>query len=99
MESIETWGIVEVMGHKVVAGYLSEETIAGCSMLRIDVPDTSRISKFTKFLSPSAIYGITPTDEGTAKAAAEKFQARPVDAWTLPDPHLSLPFPIYRISL
>lgn len=35
------WAIVELLGHKKMAGFLSEQPIAGGVMLRVDVPETS----------------------------------------------------------
>lgn len=77
----KTWAIVEVMGHNEYAGFVSTELIAGMPMLRVDVPETSRLSAFTKFLSPGAIYGITPCSEETAKARAESKPATPFQCW------------------
>jgi len=83
-EAFESHAIVELMGHARIAGKVSEQVIAGASMLRVDVPETSEQSAFTKFYAPGAIYAITPVDETIAKAAAERFQERPVQAWVLP---------------
>jgi hypothetical protein len=77
----KTWAIVELMGHTVLAGYVSEETIAGNAMLRIDVPQVKHQDAFTKFVSPGALYGISPCSEETAKARAESLRATPFSAW------------------
>lgn len=37
-ESFEGFAIVELMGRHVVAGYVTEQVIAGVAMLRVDVP-------------------------------------------------------------
>ncbi len=37
-EPLEFWAILELMGHRRLGGYLSEQTVAGASFLRIDVP-------------------------------------------------------------
>lgn len=80
-----TWAIVELFGHKVIAGQVSSVAVAGTEMLRVDVPGTDESEPFTKFYGGSAIYGITPTDEITATLAVAKFESRPIDKWTLPD--------------
>jgi hypothetical protein len=79
--ALDTWGIVELMGHQKTAGKLSEQSLAGANMLRVDVPAlaATRYSPatepFTKYYSSSAIYAITPTSEAVARAAAA--QVRP----------------------
>lgn len=37
----EGWAILELMGHRRLAGYVSECEVAGTKLLRIDVPDSS----------------------------------------------------------
>lgn len=38
-EAYEGWAILELMGHRKLAGYLSEQTIGGSAFVRIDVPN------------------------------------------------------------
>ena len=71
----EGWAIVELMGHNIIAGYVSEQSIAGAAMLRVDVPQNGNQETFTKFLSGGALYGITPTTEEIATRAAERLRA------------------------
>jgi hypothetical protein len=62
-EKFETWGILELMGHRRLVGKLSEETIAGAAYLRIDIlnPDgQSTEFKATQYYTSGAIYCITP---------------------------------------
>lgn len=81
---LDTWAIVEVMGHQRYAGRLTEHQIAGAGMLRIDVPPVAENRPgFTKFFGPSSIFSITPTDEDTAVKAAAAFRAEPVEQWRL----------------
>jgi hypothetical protein len=87
----ETWAIVEIFGHQVMriknirAGKVSEQTIGGKGMLRIDVPQSKERSSFTKFYGMDGdkehrlVYCITPVEEHTAIAAAEQFSSRPYD--------------------
>jgi hypothetical protein len=72
--------IVELFGHQVIAGLVSEQQIGGTSFVRVDVPETKARPAFTKFFGSNAIYAITPVDEATAKQAAEVGQA-PVNEW------------------
>lgn len=92
-ESYEGFAIIELMGRHVIAGHVSTQIIGGAAMLRVDVPETDDQPGYTKFFSGSALYAITPTDEATAKLAAQKFRVRPVDEWTLPTPR-ALPAPM-----
>lgn len=84
--AFEAFAIVELMGHARIAGKVTEETVFGTAMMRVDVPKTGRRDGFTKFYSPNSIYCLTPTDEATAQAAAEKFDEAPVQPWILPMP-------------
>jgi hypothetical protein len=79
----EGWAILELMGHRRLAGYVQAQEIAGAGMLRIDVPgDDGPIA--TQFYAPAAVYCITPTTEAMARAVAKKNQPAPVQRWELP---------------
>lgn len=82
-EQFEGWVILELMGHRRLAGYLREQQIGGASFLRLDVPgDDGAVA--TQFYSPSAVYCITPTTEDTANAVAKLTRVAPVQRWELP---------------
>lgn len=87
----ESWGIVEIMGHKIYAGKLSEQEIAGTAMLRVDVPKIDDIPEYTKLFGAAAIYAITPTDETGARMAATKLRERPISPYVLPMLAASIP--------
>jgi hypothetical protein len=91
--SLKGWSIVELMGHNVIAGEVTEQTIAGAAFLRVDVPEIDGAAAFTKFYSAAAIYAITPTDEATARQAAARLAVRPVTPWVVPDGRKALPAP------
>ena len=38
-KTFEGWAIVELMGHRRLAGYVTETELAGAPMLRLDVPE------------------------------------------------------------
>jgi len=84
-----TWAIVEIMGHQVIAGQLSEVTVAGAAMLRVDVPalpatpHRAATQPFTRFYGAGAIYAITPVDEFTALQAVAHYTRAPIDAYTI----------------
>lgn len=78
----ESWGIVEILGHKQYAGLITEQTIAGTAFVRIDIPEVVRegysrgdrleVAAHTKFFGPQSIYAIHPCAEQIARAAAQK---------------------------
>lgn len=84
--AFEAWAIVELMGHARIAGKVSEVTVFGTAMMRVDVPKTNRREPFTKYYSAGSLYCLTPTDEQTAVLAAERFDEPPVQPWILPLP-------------
>ena len=77
IRTFEGWCIVELFGHNVIAGYCSERVVAGVAMLQVDVPAVEDRPAFTKLYSGGAIYGVTPTTEDLARAAAGRRPARP----------------------
>jgi hypothetical protein len=80
-DKFEQWGIVDLFGHVRVAGMITEQTIGGCSFLRVDIPAMDGNPPFTKLYGNGAIYGITFTDQETATAAARSMSPRPIDVW------------------
>lgn len=83
----ECHAIVEVMGHNVYAGFVTERTLGGTAMIQVDVPEVDETHPaFTKLLSANAIYAITPTSEEHARQAAARIRQRPVTLYILPDP-------------
>lgn len=90
-QKFEAFAIVELFGHTVIAGKVSEQTIGGQGFVRVDVPAVGELEAYTKFYGAGAIYAITPTDEKTAKAAAQGLQAKPIATYKLNLPQLSAP--------
>jgi hypothetical protein len=94
--TFKEWCVLELMGHRKLAGLVSEQEIAGHGFLRLDIhaskrygPDGMEIGtdhKSTQFYSPSSVYAITPVTEDTARAFAEGNQPAPVTRWELPAP-------------
>lgn len=60
------WAIVEIMGHRVIAGRISEVSRFGASFCRVevDLPDGTIAAQE---YSGSAIFCITPSDEATVR--------------------------------
>lgn len=98
-QGFEQWAVIEIFGHQRIAGKVTEQTIGGCSFVRVDVPDlpetvvndygTDRkrppISGFTKLYGNGAIYAMTFVDEAIAKATAQQLRVMPIDSYTLKD--------------
>ncbi len=80
----ETWGVLEIMGHVKFAGRISEEAVAGGSMVRIDVPASERWPAFSKLFGLGSVYSITPTSEEIARSQAAIFAKRPLQTLELP---------------
>jgi hypothetical protein len=81
--AFEGWAILELMGHRRLAGYLSEQAIGGASFIRIDVPGDGDTKIATQFYSGAAVYCITPTTEAIARAVAKRSEPAPVQRWEL----------------
>jgi hypothetical protein len=81
-EKFECWGHVEIMGHNQIAGRLSEQSIGGRVMLRVDVPLEDGSFR-TEFLGGSAIFRVTPADEAAVRKLVTRMRPEPVFAYML----------------
>jgi hypothetical protein len=63
-QRFERWAVIELMGHRRMAGHVSEVTIAGAHFLRIEVPTDPPEEHLHP---PSAVYGIHPTTEAEVR--------------------------------
>jgi len=85
-----TWAIVELMGHQTIAGQITEVNVAGCPMLRIDVPalpattEYEAVGAYTRFIGAKALYSITPTNKTSALHAVTQLRARPIVPYAIP---------------
>lgn len=80
-EKFNGWVILELMGHRRITGFLSEQEIAGRAFLRIDIPGEPPA---TQFYGAEAVYCITPTTEKMARSAAALNDVAPIHRWELP---------------
>ncbi len=76
-EQQSNWAIVELFGHKTLAGRVTKDTSL-FPLLRIDVPATEAAPEFTAEYGPGAIYGITYVSEEVARITAQAIKANPV---------------------
>ena len=74
------WVIIELLGHRRLAGYLTEQQIAGTAFLRLDVPADPPV---TQYYAPGSVYAITPTTEEIARKVTETCRPRPAQRWEL----------------
>lgn len=93
-----TWAIMEIMGHRRLGGFVSEESVAGAGLLRIDIPATiepgdSSVT-MTQYYAPSALYCLTPVSEEIARAFAVNNRPVPVQRWELPAPQAEAAIPL-----
>jgi hypothetical protein len=67
-EGYQGWAVVELMGHRQTAGLVSEVTLGGTTLLRVDTPaPDSEAIVASQMYGGSAIYCLTPCDEATAR--------------------------------
>lgn len=79
-----SWAIIELFGHAVIAGLVSETLIGQDAMIRVDVPSVNGQPAYTKFYGTKAIYAITPTNQDSALHAAEHLAQAPINKWVIP---------------
>jgi hypothetical protein len=83
-EAFDSWAIVEVMGHNTFAGRVTEQVVAGCAFVRVDVPEIPASTHyagrpaFTKLIGTASIYSLTPCTEAVAVKAAQRIRATPL---------------------
>lgn len=85
-DQFDEWCILELMGHRKLAGKVTEATVAGGAFLRIDVfgEDKDAPALATQFYSPSSVYAMTPTTEAVCRRFAEACgAAAPVSRYDL----------------
>jgi len=80
--NFDQWCVVELFGHQVIAGKVSEQEIGGCSFIRVDVPTVEGSEEFTRFFSQGAIYSISPVSEEVAKIAVKDFCKTPISVYS-----------------
>lgn len=86
-QTFDQWCIVELLGHRRLAGRVREVQLAGAGFLRLDVPATPGHGEQTQFVSPGSVYALHPTTEAIATAVAERFRPQPIQRWELPAAH------------
>lgn len=88
------WAKVELMGHKVLYGYMREQQVFGRAMVRIDCPGRDHPPEgnpdgpfaYSTVFSPDALYSYSPIGAAVCVAAAGKNNQPPVTRYDLPAP-------------
>jgi len=83
VDKFDQFAVVELFGHQIIAGVVSEQVIGGQGFVRVDVPAVDEQEVFTKFYGAGAIYAITPCDEKTMLSAVRGLRIKPIDVWKL----------------
>lgn len=78
------WAIVELLGHRRLAGHIQEVQLAGAGFLRLDIPAAGDDPARTQYIAPGSVYALHPTSEATARAAATSWRPEPISRWDLP---------------
>lgn len=74
----EQWCLVELFGHSRIAGLVTEASIGGCALLRVDVPsEDGEGVRYTKYFGNGAIYAMTVTDKAVAVRIANNLHPKP----------------------
>jgi hypothetical protein len=81
--AFDCWAIVEIMGRKVIAGRVTEQVVAGCGYIRVDVPAVDDQAAFTQLVGTASIYMITPTTEEIARAYVRRNVGAPIKPYQL----------------
>jgi len=75
----ELWAILELMGHRRLAGKVTDANIGGGAFLRIDI--SAKEGMITQYYAPGSVYCITPTTEEMARLAAAEMEPAPISKW------------------
>lgn len=73
----EQWAICELVGHVRLAGRLTEETLFGATLGRIDIP-TDDGEFLTQYFGGRSVYRITPVSEEAARQVARSARPAPI---------------------
>jgi hypothetical protein len=83
------WTVVELMGHRRLGAFVTEQEVAGQGFLRLEIPGDEGEPPATQFVSPASVYCLTPTTEAMARAVAARNRPAPVSRWELPQPKVA----------
>lgn len=90
-EKFEEFAIVEMMGHRKIAGKISESEIGGSSLLRVDVFNSEGAIDRTEYIGVGSIYCLTIVSKEVAEAVARNYAPKPSFAYNLQTSVRALP--------
>jgi hypothetical protein len=76
------WAVISLMGHKTLAGRLTEEEKFGVKLGRVDVPTGDGFR--TEYFGGGSIYGIQIVSEQVARDVCKRTVPAPVSPWDYP---------------
>lgn len=85
-QRFQQWAVLELMGHRRLAGLVTDEEVFGVSLMRLDIPGQDGEKPITQYYSPSSLYCLTPTTEEVARSVAAHNRPQLVNRWELPAP-------------
>lgn len=75
------WAVIDLMGHRRIAGAISYDQVGDVRLVRVDVPEIVTLDDYipahTRSLGAQAIFSIAWCDEAAALAAARLILHRP----------------------
>lgn len=82
--AFDEWAILELMGHRRLAGRVTQAELFGTALLRLDVyPGDAEKPIATQYYGGSSIYCLTPSTEAVCRRYAQNVQPEPVTKWDL----------------
>lgn len=86
--SFEGWAILELMGHRKLAGLISTVTMGPQVLIQVNVyKGDAELPHLTQYYNPSSLYCLTPTTEPMARGFTGNPQ--PVALWEIKMPALA----------
>lgn len=83
-DPIDGWAIVELFGHRRLAGRICQVEMFGAAFLRLDIPGDGPDDWTTQLYGGAAVFCVSPCSEAAARAVAARAQPEPVHTWELP---------------
>lgn len=84
-DKFEIFAIINLFGHQQLAGQVTLRTLGSVTFIQVDVPETKRAPKFTRFINPTAIYDFYPVTEDLMKRKAEALNLQPISIYDIED--------------
>ena len=81
----ECFAKLELFGHAVLYGKVSECQIAGAAFLRIEVLGSDGIEQNTEYINPSSVYALRPITEELCRTCAQGSSHAPVSVYGIED--------------